>query len=93
MSVQVAVAPSKIVTSNPPAQSEPAERRMFQCTDLVSNHNKFYLVEEWPVDAQHARVKISWGRVGSKPQVQEKVVTYSEMERQIARRYARATAL
>jgi hypothetical protein len=28
-------------------EEEPTERQMFQLTDLVDNHNKFYLVELW----------------------------------------------
>src|SRR3954454_14045956 len=64
-------------------QDEPAERRMFQLTDLETNHNKFYMVEIWPVQGDTVRFRALWGRVGSKAQVQEKVVPRHEVERQI----------
>src|SRR4051794_26174197 len=65
---------------------EPAERRMFQLTDLQDNHNKFYFVELWPVNdyADTVRFRASWGRVGAKAQACEKVVSWREVERQIA---------
>jgi predicted DNA-binding WGR domain protein len=68
------------------AQDEPVERRMFQLTDLDDNHNKFYLVEIWHVDGDGdmVRFRATWGRVGSKPQVNEKVVRRYEVERQVA---------
>jgi poly [ADP-ribose] polymerase 2/3/4 len=65
------------------AQDEPAERRMFQLTDLVDNHNKFYMVETWPMPGEKVRFRVTWGRVGSKPQVNEKVVTRYHVEAQI----------
>src|SRR4051794_25308832 len=70
----------------PATQDEPTERRMFQFTDLVDNHNKFYLVETWPADiaADTLRFRATWGRVGAKPQVKEKIVSRYEVERQIA---------
>jgi poly [ADP-ribose] polymerase len=57
---------------------------MFQFTDFGDNHNKFYLVETWPVDATTVRFRASWGRVGSKAQVQEKIVPRYHVARQIA---------
>src|SRR5687768_3508526 len=65
------------------AQDEPAERRMFQLTDLVDNHNKFYMVETWPAPMDKVRFRVTWGRVGSKPQVNEKVVTRAHVEAQV----------
>ncbi len=65
-------------------QDEPAERRMFQLTDLVDNHNKFYMVETWPVHgATTVRFRVTWGRVGARPQVKEKVVSRNEVEAQV----------
>jgi poly [ADP-ribose] polymerase len=64
-------------------QDEPAERRMFQLTDLDSNHNKFYLVELWPSQPGTVRFRAQWGRVGSKAQVKEKLASIEEVERQI----------
>ena len=51
-----------------PAHDEPIECRMFQFTDLLDNHNKFYLVELWPAPVSSpdkVRFRVSWGRVGS----------------------------
>jgi poly [ADP-ribose] polymerase len=56
---------------------------MFQFTDLHSNHNKFYFVEIWPAGGDTVRFKASWGRVGSKPQVCEKVARTHELDRLI----------
>lgn len=64
-------------------QDEPAERRMFQLTDLESNHNKFYLVELWPAQPGTVRFRAQWGRVGSRAQSVEKVTSMREVERQI----------
>jgi poly [ADP-ribose] polymerase len=67
-------------------QDEPVERQMFQLTDLKDNHNKFYLVELWPasdVSPGHVRFRASWGRVGARPQVSEKIVVRGEVERHI----------
>ena len=64
-------------------QDEPAERQMFQLTDLGDNHNKFYMVEIWPVQGDTVRFRVTWGRVGSKPQVREKVVSRYEVESQV----------
>ena len=64
-------------------QDEPVERRMFQLTDLVDNHNKFYLVELWPAGGDTVRFRATWGRVGAKPQVKEKIVPRYEVERQV----------
>src|SRR5436853_6021520 len=66
-----------------PVDGEPAERRMFQLTDLQTNHNKFYFVEIWPLQGDTIRFKASWGRVGSKPQVCEKVSPQQELDRLI----------
>jgi predicted DNA-binding WGR domain protein len=74
--------PSAVVANT--TQDEPVERRMFQLTDLVDNHNKFYLVELWHTDGDMVRFRATWGRVGAKPQVKEKVVSRYEVERQIA---------
>jgi poly [ADP-ribose] polymerase len=60
------------------------ERRMFQLTDLTGNHNKFYMVELWPAPDGKVRFRASWGRVGSKPQTSEKIVTPYAVEAQIA---------
>ncbi|HKP53698.1 MAG TPA: WGR domain-containing protein [Chloroflexia bacterium] len=65
-------------------QEEPLERQMFQLTDFVGNHNKFYMVELWPAPDGMVRLKTSWGRVGSKPQVSEKVLHRHHVDRQIA---------
>lgn len=65
---------------------DPIERRMFQFTDLVDNHNKFYMVELWPAPGQTSdkvRFRASWGRVGARPQVKEKIATRNEVARQI----------
>src|SRR5437660_9253217 len=71
-------------TSVDTATDEPAERRMFQLTDLTGNHNKFYFVEIWPMQGgDTVRFRASWGRVGSKPQASEKVASWRELERQI----------
>ena len=70
-------------TSTSPA-ADPAERLMFQLTDLSGNHNKFYLVEMWPVDSRNVRYRASWGRVGSRAQTQEKVVPRTWVDSQIA---------
>lgn len=66
-------------------KDEPADRRMFQLTDLGDNHNKFYLVETWPASdgTDMVRFRATWGRVGSKPQVKEKLAAQREVERQI----------
>jgi predicted DNA-binding WGR domain protein len=63
---------------------EPLERRMYQLTDLTGNHNKFYMVELWPAPDGKVRFRASWGRVGSKPQSSEKVMTPYAVEAQIA---------
>lgn len=79
----VSLSPGVVAPVIDTAADEPAERRMFQLTDLTGNHNKFYLVEIWPMQGDNVRFRVSWGRVGSKPQVGEKVVTWRELERQI----------
>ena len=56
---------------------------MFQLTDLTGNHNKFYMVEIWPMTGDSVRFRASWGRVGAKPQASEKVASWRELERQI----------
>jgi len=63
---------------------EPVERQMFQLTDLVDNHNKFYMVEIWPADGGLVRFRASWGRVGAKAQISEKLVDRYAVDRQIA---------
>jgi poly [ADP-ribose] polymerase len=60
------------------------ERRMYQLTDLTGNHNKFYMVELWPAPDGKVRFRASWGRVGSKPQSSEKIVTPYAVEAQVA---------
>ncbi|HUP26801.1 MAG TPA: WGR domain-containing protein [Chloroflexia bacterium] len=72
-----------VLTAGAEDEAEPAERRMFQMTDLVSNHNKFYLVEVWPLQGEQVRFRVTWGRVGSKPQVKEKVASRYEVDRQV----------
>src|SRR5438105_13780621 len=66
---------------------DPAQRRMFQFTDLKSNHNKFYLVEVWPAQGDTVRFRCYWGRVGAKPQVYEKIVPRRSLDRQISGKY------
>ena len=67
----------------PPGVEPPVERMMYQLTDLADNHNKFYLVELWPQTDGTIRFRATWGRVGAKPQVKEKLATRREVERQI----------
>ncbi len=67
----------------PAGVEPPAERMMYQLTDLADNHNKFYLVELWPQEDGNVRFRATWGRVGAKPQVKEKFATRREVERQI----------
>jgi poly [ADP-ribose] polymerase len=67
----------------PPGVEPPVERMMYQLTDLADNHNKFYLVELWPQTDGNVRFRATWGRVGAKPQVKEKLATRREVERQI----------
>src|SRR6476646_877571 len=67
----------------PAGVEPPAERMMYQLTDLADNHNKFYLVELWPQENGSVRFRATWGRVGAKPQVKEKLATRREVERQI----------
>jgi predicted DNA-binding WGR domain protein len=72
---------------NSPADvGEPIERRMFQLTDLRDNHNKFYMVELWissDGSSEQVRFRATWGRVGARPQVSEKVVSRREVERHV----------
>ena len=71
-------------TGSSPESSGPSERMMYQLTDLVDNHNKFYLVELWPEQGDVVRFRATWGRVGARPQVKEKLATRREVEKQIA---------
>ncbi|HST03672.1 MAG TPA: WGR domain-containing protein [Chloroflexia bacterium] len=73
--------PDAISTS--PNTDAPAERMMYQLTDLTDNHNKFYMVELWPQQDGSVLFRATWGRVGTKPQVKEKSATRREVERQI----------
>src|ERR671928_1699485 len=62
---------------------EPAERRKFQLTNLDGNNNKYYLVETWPLADGQVFFRATYGRVGSAPQVDEKVASAAWVERKI----------
>lgn len=63
---------------------EPTERRKFQLTNLDGNNNKFYLVETWNLPNNQVFFRATFGRVGSNPQIDEKVTNERWVERKIA---------
>jgi predicted DNA-binding WGR domain protein len=71
---------------------EPALRREFQCTEFLNdkNHNKFYIVEVWPLNDgaitgpyDEVFFRAKWGRVGYGESVSEKTVRMRDVEKQI----------
>lgn len=62
---------------------EPAERRRFQLTNLDGNNNKYYLVETWALPDGQIFFRATYGRVGSSPQIDEKVAPATWVERKI----------
>ena len=62
---------------------EPVERRKFQYTDLNGNNNKFYLVEIWPQNGDTYLFRATYGRVGARPAISEKVATRGWIESKI----------
>lgn len=62
---------------------EPAERRKFQLTNLDGNNNKFWMVETWPLPDGTVFSRVTYGRVGTTPQVDEKVTNAAAIERKI----------
>ena len=70
-------------TTLPSPSGEPAERRKFQLTNLDGNNNKYYLVETWPLPDGQVFFRATYGRVGSAPQVDEKVASATWVERKI----------
>ncbi|MDQ2805770.1 MAG: WGR domain-containing protein [Chloroflexota bacterium] len=63
---------------------DPATRRKFQLTDFTDNHNKWWMIELWPLGAHGYHARTTWGRVGSAAQSSEKVCTQAEVTRLIA---------
>lgn len=62
---------------------EPTERRRFQLTNLDGNNNKYYLVETWALPDGQVLFRATYGRVGSAPQVDQKVASPAWVERKI----------
>jgi poly [ADP-ribose] polymerase 2/3/4 len=75
---------SAVLAKSADDKNEPVERRMFQLTDLQSNHNKFYVIEIWPLRGTTVRFRATWGRVGAQPQLSEKEATWGDVERLVA---------
>ncbi len=71
--------------------SEPTERRRFQLTNLDGNNNKYYLVETWALPDGQIFFRATYGRVGSSPQIDEKVAPPPGSSARSARRPTRAT--
>jgi poly [ADP-ribose] polymerase 2/3/4 len=67
-------------TLAPPA-GEPISRRKYQLTDLTGNHNKWWMIEIWPLDGGRVHARTTWGRVGSAAQSSDKVCTEWAAER------------
>ncbi len=66
-----------------PPTGEPAERRRFQLTNLDGNNNKYYMVETWALPDGQIFFRATYGRVGSSPQVDEKLASPTWVERKI----------
>lgn len=71
-------------SSTPAPQGEPAVRRRFQLTNLVGNNNKYWTIELWPLGDGKVQMRASYGRVGSRPQIDEKIMSMAAVERRIA---------
>lgn len=68
---------------------EPTTRQRFQLTNLDGNNNKYYMVETWPLpDGQHF-FRATYGRVGSRPQVDEKIADEAWIARKIREKQAK----
>ena len=67
-------------TLAPPA-GEPISRRKYQLTDLNGNHNKWWMIEIWPLDGGRVHARTTWGRVGSAAQSSDKICTEWAAER------------
>ena len=63
---------------------EPTQRRKFQLTNLDGNNNKFYLIETWDLADGHVRLRATYGRVGARPQISDKIVDEATVERKSA---------
>src|SRR5688500_16830028 len=66
-----------------PPTGEPTERRRFQLTNLDGNNNKYYMVETWALPDGQIFFRATYGRVGSSPQVDEKLASPTWVERKI----------
>ncbi|HEU5016109.1 MAG TPA: WGR domain-containing protein [Roseiflexaceae bacterium] len=62
---------------------EPTMRRRFQLTNLDGNNNKYYMVETWSLPDSSVFFRATYGRVGSRPQIDEKITTEAVVERKI----------
>jgi predicted DNA-binding WGR domain protein len=70
-------------TASLPPAGEPTERRRFQLTNLDGNNNKYYLVETWALPDGQLFFRATYGRVGSSPQIDEKLTSAVWVERKI----------
>lgn len=77
-----------MATTIPPT-GDPAERRKFQLTNLDGNNNKFWMIETWPLSATEVWTRVTYGRVGAAPQVDEKAFPPATVERKIAAKIAK----
>jgi poly [ADP-ribose] polymerase 2/3/4 len=62
---------------------EPTLCRKFQLTNLDGNNNKFWMVETWPVSDGTVFSRVTYGRVGTMPQIDEKITSAAAIERKI----------